>query len=143
MANEAKTRSAALDWGAFLAGVEGDQRRAEAEALMALFRRATGWEPRLWGTSMIGFGRYEYRYDSGHGGESLATGFSPRKAEISVYILPGYADFGPILAQLGPHRMGKSCLYIRRLDRVDPAVLEDLIRAGLRDLAARWPVHPV
>ena len=143
MAYEAKTKSAVFDREEFLAGVESTERRAEAERLIDLFRRATGWEPRLWGPSIIGFGRYDYLYDSGHGGTSLATGFSPRKAELSVYILPGYADFGPILARLGPHRMGKSCLYLKRLDRVDEAVLEELIRAGLADLAKLWPVHPV
>ncbi|MGL4238588.1 DUF1801 domain-containing protein [Tabrizicola sp.] len=143
MAKERKTKSAPLDRAAFLAGVESAERRAEAERLIGLFGRVTGWEPRLWGPSMVGFGRYEYRYDSGHGGESLATGFSPRKAELSIYILPGYADFGPILARLGPHRTGKSCLYVKHLDRVDAVVLEELIRAGLADLATRWTVHPV
>lgn len=143
MAKEARTKSAPLDQAAFLAGIESDQRRAEATRLIALFQTATGWEPRLWGASMVGFGRYEYRYDSGHGGESLATGFSPRKAELSFYIMPGYADHAAILSRLGPHRMGKSCLYVRQLAAVDEAVLQQLIRAGLADLARRWPVHPV
>jgi hypothetical protein len=138
----AKMQSAALDREVWLAGVE-PARRAEAGRLLAIFAEATGWEPRLWGPSMVGFGRYVYRYDSGHGGESLATGFSPRKAELSVYILPGYADFGSILSRLGPHRLGKSCLYIKRLDAVDEGVLRELIRAGLEDLARQWPVHPV
>jgi hypothetical protein len=92
---------------------------------------------------MVGFGRYDYRYDSGHGGESLATGFSPRKADLSIYILPGYADFGAILNRLGPHRTGKACLYIRRLAAVDEGALRDLIRAGLEDLGRRWQVHPL
>lgn len=142
MAYDAKTKSAALDREVWLAGVE-DKRREEAARLLAIFGAVTGWEPRLWGPSMVGFGRYEYRYDSGHGGESLATGFSPRKAELSVYILPGYADFGGILSRLGPHRLGKACLYIKRLDAVDEGALRELIRAGLEDLGRRWPVHPV
>ena len=142
MAYEAKTKSAALDREVWLAGVE-DQRRVEAGKLLSLFGEVTGWEPRLWGPSIVGFGRYEYRYDSGHGGESLATGFSPRKAELSVYILPGYAGFGGILARLGPHRLGKACLYIRRLDAVDEGALRELIRAGLEDLGKQWPLHPV
>lgn len=71
----------------------------------------------------------------------MATGFSPRKAECVIYILPGYADFGPILARLGPHRMGKACLYLRRLDGVDEGALADLIRAGLDRLGALWPVR--
>lgn len=142
MAYDAKTKSAALDREVWLAGVE-EKRRGEAERLLAIFGEVTGWEPRLWGPSMVGFGRYEYRYESGHSGESFATGFSPRKAELSIYILPGYADFGPILARLGPHKLGKSCLYVRRLDAVDEGVLRELIRAGLADLGKRWPIHPV
>jgi hypothetical protein len=102
MAFETKTKSAVLDHEAFLAAVESPDRRAEAARLLNLFGRVTGWEPRLWGQSMVGFGRYDYRYDSGHGGTVLATGFSQRKAEISVHILPGYTDFGPILARFWP-----------------------------------------
>lgn len=142
MAKEQKTKSAALDREAWLAGVD-PARRVEAERLLDLFGEVTGWEPRLWGSSMVGFGRYAYRYESGHSGESLATGFSPRKVEISVYLMPGYGEFGSILSRLGPHRMTRACLYIRRLAAVDESVLGDLIRAGLEDLARRWPVHPV
>lgn len=142
MAKEAKTKSAPFDREAWLAGVD-PARRAEAERLLTIFGEVTGWEPRLWGPSMVGFGRYAYRYDSGHGGESLATGFSPRKAELSIYILPGYSDFGHFLQRLGPHRTGKSCLYLKRLAAVDEGVLRELIRAGLEDLGRGWSVHPV
>jgi hypothetical protein len=126
----------------FLDAVEPEYRRAEAVALDALFRKATGFAPRMWGPSIVGYGRYHYVYDSGRDGDFLATGFSPRAREISIYVMPGYADFGPILARLGPHRKGKSCLYVTRLDRIDTGVLAELIRAGLADLAARWAVHP-
>lgn len=143
MATEAKTRSGDFDCEAFLTGIEAPERRAEAERLLAIFAEVTGFPPRIWGSSMVGFGRYAYRHYSGHSGESLATGFAPRKAELSIYILPGYAEFGDILARLGPHRLGKSCLYLKRLDRVDEGALRDLIRAGLDDLGRRWPVHPV
>lgn len=95
----------------------------------------------MWGPSIVGFGRYHYRYDSGREGDFLACGFSPRKANMTVYIMPGYQDYGEILGRLGKHRVGKSCLYINRLADVDLAVLEELIRVGLRDLDARWPVH--
>lgn len=142
MAKEAKTKFAPLDPTLWLETVD-PARRAEAETLLALFRTVTGWEPRLWGPTIAGFGRYEYRYESGHSGESPATGFSPRKAEIVVYILPGYADFGDLLVRLGPHRIGKSCLYLKKLDRIDLGVLEELIRAGLADLGSRWTLHPV
>lgn len=137
---EAKTKSAPLDREVWLAGVE-PARRAEAERLLALFDAVTGWEPRLWGPSMVGFGRYAYRYDSGHGGESLVVGFSPRKTELSLYGLLGADD--ALLARLGPHRAGKGCLYLKRLASVDEDALRALIREGVRDLAARWEVHPV
>lgn len=139
---EATTKSAPLDRGAWLEGVE-PARREEAERLLALFGEVTGWEPRLWGPSMVGFGRYVYRYASGHGGESLATGFSPRKAEVSIYVMQGEGPLGPILERLGPHRMTKACLYIRRLSAVDEGVLREVIRTGLLDLERQWPVHPV
>jgi hypothetical protein len=127
---------------AFLGRVEPAGRQAEARRLDAVFREVTGFSPVVWGGSMLGYGRYSYRYDSGHAGTSLATGFAPRKTEVVVYILPGYADFGSILAELGPHRLGKSCLYLRHPDRVNEAALRRLIRAGLDDLATRWTVEP-
>ena len=139
---EAKTQSAAFDRETWLAGVD-PARREEAERLLALFGEVTGWEPRIWGPSMVGFGRYVYRYDSGHTGESLATGFSPRKAELSLYGLIGGAGAEALLPLLGPHRAGKGCLYVRRLVAVDEGVLRALIRAGLDDLATRWPLHRV
>jgi hypothetical protein len=143
MAKEAKTVSAAFDREAFLAGLDSPERRDEAVRLLDLFARVTGWEPRLWGASIVGYGRYDYRYESGHGGTSLVTGFSPRKAELSIYIMPGYADFAPILSRLGPHRLGKACLYIKRLDKVDEGVLAELIAAGIADMAGRYDLHPV
>jgi hypothetical protein len=142
MAYKAKTTSAPFEREAFLARLDG-RRRGDAERLLTVFAEVTGFPPRLWGGRMVGFGRYAYRYPTGHAGESLATGFAPGKAELSIYILPGYSDFGGILARLGPHRTGKSCLYVRRLDAVDEAVLRELIGAGLDDLGGRWQVHPV
>ncbi len=128
------------DAAAFLVAVEPEARRVEALALDALFRRVTGWEPVLWGAGLVGYGRYRYRYESGREGEALATGFAPRAKEHSVYIMPGYADHGAILLRLEPHRMGKSCLYLRRLSEIDMGVLEELVRAGLEDLRGKWPV---
>ncbi|MFN0114343.1 MAG: DUF1801 domain-containing protein [Paracoccaceae bacterium] len=135
-----KTVPAEISAAEFIAGVEPPERRAEAGRLDAIFRAATGWAPRLWGPSIVGYGRYAYTYASGHSGEMCATGFSPRKAELSIYILPGYQDYGAILADLGRHRTGKSCLYVRRLSDIDEAVLKRLIAAGVADLARRWPV---
>lgn len=125
----------------FLAAVEPG-RRDEAVRLDAVFREVTGWQPRMWGPSMVGYGRYAYRYDSGHSGVAMATGFSPRKAELVVYVQPGPADLGDLPVRLGPHRMGKSCLYLKRLAGIDDAVLRGVIRAGLDDLARRWTLEP-
>ena len=101
----------------------------------------TGFAPQLWRGNILGYGRYAYRYASGHSGTALATGFAPRKAALTIYIMPGYADFSHILSRLGPHRTGKSCLYIGRLERIDLAVLAELVAAGLADLRAKWPVE--
>ncbi|UWQ57858.1 DUF1801 domain-containing protein [Leisingera caerulea] len=127
---------------AFLASVEPAHKAAEAQQLGALFRRVSGFEPRLWGPSIIGYGRYHYRYASGREGDFLATGFSPRKARHSIYIMPGYQDYGAILSRLGKHKLGKSCLYVNKLADIDLEVLAELIRAGLKDLNAIWPVQP-
>lgn len=140
--SDLKTTQTGEDVGTWLDRVEPERRRVEGHELDALFRMVTGWEPRMWGASIVGYGAYEYTYASGHGGRWLATGFSPRKAQISIHIMPGYVDFGEILAKLGPHKLGKSCLYIRRLDRVDRDVLRELIGAGLEELRARWPIVP-
>jgi len=126
----------------FIAGVEPERRRADAKVLLGFFQKVTGFDPVMWGGSIIGYGRYHYVYETGREGDSLATGFSPRKASLSVYIMPGYQDYSAILDRLGKHRLGKSCLYINKLDDVDMDVLAELIRAGLRDLDKRWPVRP-
>lgn len=139
---ENKTQPTDADVGAFLDAVEPERRRRDAHRLDAIFREVTGFEPLLWGASIVGYGRYAYRYDSGHSGECLATGFAPRKANLVIYIMPGYADFGDILADLGPCRMGKSCLYLPSLEKVEERALKRLIRAGLEDLGTRWEVRP-
>lgn len=139
---ENKTQAREADVAEWLETVEPERRRVDAKALDALFREVTGWEPRMWGPSIVGYGRYHYRYDSGREGDFLATGFAPRKASLVLYIMPGYADFGDILDRLGKHRLGKSCLYVNKLADVDAGVLRELIRAGLDDLDRRWPVAP-
>lgn len=130
------------DASAFLAAVEPPARRQEGFALDALLRRATGWEPVLWGPSMVGWGRSRSRCASGHGGEAMATGFSPRAREISLYVLPGEGgpEAGALLGRLGPHRAGKACVHVRRLAEVDEGVLEELVRAGVEVLRRRWQV---
>lgn len=135
-----KTQPTGADVATFLDAVEPPARAADARRLDQLFRAVTGFSPVMWGPSIIGYGRYHYVYASGREGDFLATGFAPRKAAHSIYIMPGYADFGGILGRLGKHRMGKSCLYVTRLADIDLGVLAELIRAGLEDLNRKWPV---
>jgi hypothetical protein len=142
MAKAQKTTAAPLVAEAWLAGLEPPERRAEAARLLDIYAGATGFSAQLWGGAMVGFGRYVYRYDSGHGGESLACGFAPRKAELVLYGLPGEGAADALFARLGKHRRGKGCVYLKRLEGVDEAALTALIGAGLDELASRWTVLP-
>lgn len=137
-----KTRQTEEPVEDFLYAVEHPTRRSDALALNEIFKEVTGFAPKMWGPSIVGYGNYHYVYDSGREGRSLATGFSPRKASLSIYIMPGYADFSDILGRLGKHKMGKSCLYINKLADIDTEVLKELIRAGLANLDKKWQVNP-
>ncbi len=139
--SENKTRPTGEAVTAFIGAVEHPTRRADAQRLDAIFRAVTDWTPQMWGPSIIGYGSYHYRYDSGREGDALATGFSPRKSNLVVYVMPGYVDFDDQLARLGKYKLGKSCLYINKLADVDEEVLKELIRAGLDDLGKKYPVE--
>lgn len=139
---ENKTQATDADVAAFLASVEPERRRLDGLRLNQIFQEETGFKPVIWGTSIIGYGRYHYVYESGREGDFLATGFAPRKANMSIYIMPGYANFENIMARLGKHKTGRSCLYINKLAAVQEEVLRELIRAGIKDLDSRWPVQP-
>lgn len=91
---------------------------------------------------MVGYGSYQYTYKSGREGTWFATGFAPRKAKLSIYIMPGYTDFSDILSRLGKHKIGKACLYANKLGDIDEDVLEELIRSGVQNLSEQWPVSP-
>ena len=108
----------------------------QAQELLELFLDATGMPARMWGTSIIGFGEYTYHRSNGAQGTYLATGFSMRKSGPTLYIMPGYQDYSAILENLGPHKLGKSCLYLKRLSDVEKKVLTELIQTGLADLKA-------
>lgn len=136
---ELKTQPTKIAPADYIAAVEHKTRREDAQTLLELMQRITGWDAVMWGPSIIGFGEYHYKYDSGHEGNSMRTGFSPRKANLVLYIMPGYTDYSEILARLGKHKMGKSCLYINKLADIDLDVLEELIRAGLADMDKKYP----
>jgi len=115
----------------FVASVEHKTRRADAEVLLELFARVTGMTAKMWGPTLIGYGSYHYKYESGREGDMLITGFSPRKANLVFYIMPGYQDISDKLARLGKHKIGKSCLYVNKLADIDMDVLEEIVRFGL------------
>ncbi len=142
-----KTKPGTQTAEAFIAAVEHDGKRADARVLDALFRRVTGEEPVMWGPSMIGYGTYHYKYDSGREGDFLRTGFSPRKAKHSIYLMGGYCDDvtsaknKELLGRLGKHSLGKSCLYINKLADVDLAVLEELVRVNWEAMNRVYPAE--
>ena len=129
-----KTQVTPVDPDDFIASVEPQKKQDDGRDLLALFNRVTGLSPKMWGPSIIGYGRYHYRYETGREGEFLMTGFSPRKQNLSIYILPGYRfpQMKEKLSRLGKHRLGKSCLYLNKLDDVDISVLEEIITEGIR-----------
>ena len=131
-------RDAVLD---YLNGLEHAKRREDALTLLPLFEDVSGFEPVLWG-SVVGFGAYEYTYQSGRSGRSWATGFAPRKANLSIHIMPGYQDYSDIQARLGKHKVGKSCFYINKLEDVDLGVIRNIKTKSLKDLGGYWPVVP-
>lgn len=138
MASENKTRPGEADVAAFVAAVKHDVRRKDAEVLLELFARVTGWKAQMWGAAIVGYGRYEYRYESGREGEFMVTGFSPRASYTSLYIMPGYRDMSDKLARLGKHKAGKSCLNINKLADVDLSVVEEIVRDGVAYMKANY-----
>ena len=123
---------------AFLAAIEDDQRREDCRTLLALMGRITGKPAVMWGASIVGFDTYHYKYESGREGDWAVTGFSPRKGGISVYLTAASPGQDDLLARLGRHKMGKACLYIRRLADIDLAVLEQLITASVAEVRRRY-----
>lgn len=119
---------------AFLNAIEDDALRKDSKTLLKIFKEATDMKPAMWGDSIIGFGEYIYHRSNGDEGRFMATGFSPRKSGPTLYIMPGYADYGYLLKEIGPHKLGKSCLYLKSLEGVNVNILKKLIKAGLKDL---------
>lgn len=124
------------DVAAFVASVADPGRQADARTLLELMGRVTGQPAKMWGTSIVGFGRYHYRYESGREGDMAAAAFSPRKAATSVYFMDGFDGHGDLLARLGPHRHGAGCLYVTCLDEVDLGVLEQMVHRSYARLTS-------
>jgi hypothetical protein len=139
MVYELKTKPTAVTVDSFLDAVPDPQRREDGKKLRAMMERLSGHPAAMWGPSIIGFGTYHYKYDSGHEGTMCRLGFSPRKAELVLYVLTGAGDQDEQLARLGRHKIGKACLYIKKLSDVDEAVLEELIVGALAYMAEKYP----
>jgi hypothetical protein len=120
----------------FLGTVPSDRKREDGFALLDLMREVTGEEPAMWGPSIVGFGSYRYKYASGQEGEWPVVGFSPRKANLTLYIMDGFDGYDALLAKLGKHKTGESCLYINKLADVDPETLRELVRQSVEHVRA-------
>ncbi len=135
---ENKTKPTDVCVADFIAAVENKRRKIDAYELLATMQEITGQPAKMWGPSIVGFGSYHYKYDSGHEGDWAWTGFSPRKANLVVYITLGFASYQPLMDRLGKYKTGKSCLYIKKLDDIDREVLMELVDSSVRDLRAKY-----
>ena len=136
---ETKTKATEVSVESFIEAVEDPTRRGDARTVSAMMERITGHKPQMWGPSIIGFGSYRYKYDSGHEGTMCRLGFSPRKGQMVLYVLTGAEGEAELLSRLGKHKIGKSCLYLGKLADVDMGVLETLIARAWEWMNRRYP----
>ena len=128
---ELKTQANDASVTDFLASVEPERRRRDALVIRDMMARITGCPPRMWGSSIVGYGSYHYKYESGREGDWFLTGFSPRKQSLTLYIMSGFSRYDALMKKLGKHTTGKSCLYIKKLEDVDLDVLRELIEGSV------------
>lgn len=136
---ELKTKQTDANVKTYLNAIEDEQRRADCLELVEIMRKATKLEPQMWGSAIVGFGSYHYKYESGHEGDACRVGFSPRKGDISIYIVPGFEGKEELLNQLGKHKIGKVCLYVKRLPDIKIPILEKLIKDSVAEMRRRYP----
>ena len=136
---ELKTKSTDLSVDAYLDAIVDETRRQDCRALVKLMSAVTKHAPKMWGTSIVGFGAYHYKYASGHEGDTCSVGFSSRKGDISIYILSGFEEHDALLAKLGKHKVGKACLYVRRLSDIALPILEQLVSRSVAEVRRRYP----
>jgi hypothetical protein len=136
---ELKTKPTEQSVEDFLQGVSPEQKRRDCLVLVELMREITEKEPRMWGSSMVGFGSYHYKYASGQEGDYFLTGFSPRKQNLTLYIMPGFDRYDDLMGRLGKYTTGKSCLYLKRLEDIDLPTLKELIQQSVNDMRQIYP----
>lgn len=133
-----KTQPHDADVQAYLHSIAHAGRREDAFVLLELMHEVTGEPARMWGDSIVGFGQYHYVYDSGREGDHMITGFAPRKANMVVYVMPGFSQYGNLLDKLGKYKTGSSCLYLGRLGNVDVKVLRQLVEKSVQDMRRKY-----
>ncbi len=134
-----KTMQNELSVDDYFAAIVDDSRRADCIALSALMQKTTKLKPKMWGTSIVGFGSYHYKYESGHEGDSCRVGFSSRANAITLYIGSAFAESEVLMTKLGKHKIGKGCLYLKKLSDVNTAVLTQLIKCAFSEMERRYP----
>jgi len=137
--SEPKTKKNSAGVEGFLKSVENEKRREDSFAVLDLMKEVTGEEPTMWGTSIVGFGTYHYKYASGREGDWMKVGFSPRKKNLTLYIMEGFSSYDSLLDKLGKYSTGKSCLYINKLEDVDQAVLKELVKQSVETMSGTSP----
>jgi len=136
---ELKTARTDASVDAFLDAIEDESRREDCRTLLRIMKQATRAEPAMWGPSIVGFGSYHYKYESGREGDWFLTGFSPRKQNLTLYIMAGFDRYEELMSKLGRHSTGKSCLYVKRLSDLDMKVLKELVTASVRHMKSKYP----
>jgi len=136
---EAKTKPTKVSVRSYLDGIANEPRRRDCETVAAMMKTVTKCEPRMWGPSIVGFDTYHYKYESGREGDMCVVGFSSRKTDLVVYLVSGFEGAEDLLQNLGSHKLGKSCLYIRRLSDVNLPVLERLVARSVEETKRRYP----
>ena len=131
---ELKTKRNKGDVKAFLNSVPDEKKRQDSFEVLELMTEVTGMQPEMWGDSIIGFGSYHYKYASGREGDWMLTGFSPRKQNLTLYIMPGFEKYDQLMSKLGKHSIGKSCLYVKKLEDVDTDVLKELVKQSVEHM---------
>jgi hypothetical protein len=134
MMAELKTKRNSGNVEAFLSGVADEKKRQDSFAILELMKKVTGKEPEMWGESIVGFGKYHYKYASGREGDWFLTGFSPRAQNLALYIMAGFDQYEALLGRLGKHSTGKSCLYIKKIEDIDADVLEELVKRSVEHM---------
>jgi len=136
---ENKTKPTRQPVSAFIAAVEPAERRSDCRALATMMKTITKSQPKMWGSSIVGFGLYHYKYASGREGDFFLSGFSPRKQDLTIYVMAGFDRYPSLMKKLGKYKTGRSCLYVKRLADIDLDVLKKLVTESVRHMKKTYP----